>query len=69
MTNGEIFFLSVRSSDEGVYQCIAENSLGEAKSRNATLRVACEFACFVFIFIFIYYISELHVLHNFIGLS
>lgn len=30
-------------SDTGIYYCLAKNSLGQAKSRNASLQVACKY--------------------------
>lgn len=33
---------SLRASDVGVYHCVAKNALGEARSRNASLQVACK---------------------------
>lgn len=32
-----------RASDAGIYYCLAKNSLGQAKSRNASLQVACKY--------------------------
>lgn len=31
-------------SDTGIYYCLAKNSLGQAKSRNASLQVACKYS-------------------------
>lgn len=43
-----LFFLHVSSKkgdggDTGTYYCLAKNEVGKAKSRNATLEVACKF--------------------------
>lgn len=45
---GSIQFLDIRpagaaASDTGTYHCVARNSLGEARSRNASLQVACKY--------------------------
>ena len=46
LPDGALFFLkavhSRREQDAGTYWCTAENEEGVARSRNATLKVACE---------------------------
>ena len=47
LPGGALFFLAVthsrRESDSGVYWCLARNSVGTARSKNATLIVACKY--------------------------
>ncbi len=43
LPDGSLFFLEATQRDDaGVYWCVAENENGVARSRNATLEVACE---------------------------
>jgi peroxidase len=36
--DGTLMIQNSRESDQGVYQCMAKNSAGEAKTQNAMLR-------------------------------
>lgn len=46
LPGGDLFFFRVvhgrKESDAGIYWCSARNSQGSARSRNATLTVACK---------------------------
>ena len=44
LLDGSLFFLDVNHRDVGVYWCVARNSEGSAKSLNATLTIAREYA-------------------------
>lgn len=45
VTNGGVYLISQadRVTDVGVYQCVAENSLGSVLSNKAFLSVACKY--------------------------
>ena len=45
LTDGSLQIASFASDNNGMYYCVAENSAGSVRSREAQLQVACKYFC------------------------
>ena len=63
MNDGSLHFFRVtrnrKQTHAGIYQCVASNSYGTTRSRNASLIVGSEFFYFFIFYDIAFYISQL----------